>query len=181
MQSCAIESWQRLFRCSHHKKNPKFCQWNLRKSVARIFGQWKSGCTKITSKTAMIVLIILMGCTTVSNHCLKRAVRKFMCSFIQDHPRVWNNVYWHLLLGKVASISFQVGVAALFYIPRAIWLVMEGGLMKFLTRGVSGKVVEDAARKRETLVKTFQGKYFHFSFVGVVASNPISLKDAWFL
>jgi hypothetical protein len=29
--------------------------------------------------------------------------------------------------------------------------------MKFLTRGVSGKVVEDAARKRETLVKTFQG------------------------
>jgi hypothetical protein len=53
--------------------------------------------------------------------------------------------------------AFQVGVAALFYIPRAVWLVMEGGLMKFLTRGVSGKVVEDAARKRETLVKTFQG------------------------
>jgi hypothetical protein len=35
---------------------------------------------------------------------------------------------------------------------------MEGGLIKFLTRGVSGKVVEDAARKRETLVKTFQGE-----------------------
>jgi len=35
---------------------------------------------------------------------------------------------------------------------------MEGGLMKFLTRGVGGKVVEEAARKRETLVKTFQGK-----------------------
>ncbi len=67
---------------------------------------------------------------------------------------------------KVENISFsllhlviQVGVAALFYIPRAVWLIMEGGLMKFLTRGVSGKVVEDAARKREMLIKTFQGKW----------------------
>ena len=67
---------------------------------------------------------------------------------------------------KVENIFFlsssrrviQVGVAALFYIPRAVWLIMEGGLMKFLTRGVSGKVVEDAARKREMLIKTFQGK-----------------------
>ena len=49
-------------------------------------------------------------------------------------------------------------MAALFYIPRGVWLIMEGGLMKFLTRGASGRVVEDAARKREMLVKTFQGK-----------------------
>ena len=63
-----------------------------------------------------------------------------------------------MLLIYLHCLSFKVGVAALFYIPRAIWLVMEGGLMTFLTRGVSGKVVEDAARKRETLIKTFQGK-----------------------
>ena len=55
------------------------------------------------------------------------------------------------------NVFLEVGVAALFYIPRALWLIMEGGLMKFLTRGVSGRVVEDATRKREMLVKTFQG------------------------
>ena len=55
MQSCAIDLRQRLFRCSHRKKMSvklakklKICQWNLRKMVTRIFGQWKSGCTNDT-------------------------------------------------------------------------------------------------------------------------------------
>ena len=50
MPSCAIDSWQRLFRCSHRekflqnlRKNLNICQWNTWKSVARVFGHWKSG------------------------------------------------------------------------------------------------------------------------------------------
>ena len=58
MQSCAIDSRQRLFRCSRREKNcqwnlqknSKFCQWNLQKLVARIFGQWKLGAPSQMSK-----------------------------------------------------------------------------------------------------------------------------------
>jgi hypothetical protein len=44
----------------------------------------------------------------------------------------------------------------LFYAPRAIWLMAEGGLMKYLAKGTTTKIVEDAAEKRDKLVKTFQ-------------------------
>ena len=56
MPSCAIDSWQRLFRCSHCEKkilsvklDKKFenLSVKLTKTVARIFRQWKSGCTNI--------------------------------------------------------------------------------------------------------------------------------------
>ncbi len=50
---------------------------------------------------------------------------------------------------------FLVVSAVCFYIPRAIWLMMEGGLMKFLAKGTTTKIVEDADEKRENLIKTF--------------------------
>ena len=34
--------------------------------------------------------------------------------------------------------------------------MMEGGLMKFLARGATDKIIEDADNKREMLLKTFQ-------------------------
>ena len=52
--------------------------------------------------------------------------------------------------------SFQVVSALLFYLPRACWLMMEGGLMKFLAKGATDKIIEDADAKRDSLLKTFQ-------------------------
>ena len=51
---------------------------------------------------------------------------------------------------------FLVVCAILFYTPRAIWLMAEGGLMKYLAKGATTKIVEDANKKREALLKTFQ-------------------------
>ena len=51
---------------------------------------------------------------------------------------------------------FLVVCAILFYTPRAIWLMAEGGLMKYLAKGATTKIVEDADKKREALLKTFQ-------------------------
>ena len=51
---------------------------------------------------------------------------------------------------------FLVAQAGLFYGPRYVWLMLEGGLMKFLARGVREKIVEDPVQKRDTLLKTFQ-------------------------
>ena len=66
-----------------------------------------------------------------------------------DGTTLYNSYYQWVSL-------FLVVCAVLFYIPRAIWLMAEGGLMKFLSRGTTSKIVEDAGKKREELVKTFQ-------------------------
>ena len=52
--------------------------------------------------------------------------------------------------------------ACLFYIPRVVWLSLEGGLMKFLVKNARGKIIEDAETKRDNLVLTF--KVNHLSF-----------------
>ena len=46
--------------------------------------------------------------------------------------------------------------ALLFYLPRMIWLSLEGGLMKFLVRNARGKIIEDAEEKRDALIVTFK-------------------------
>ena len=53
-----------------------------------------------------------------------------------------------------------VGQALLFYLPRALWLSLEGGLMKHLAKDVTGKVVENASEKCEELINTFN-KHLH--------------------
>ena len=45
---------------------------------------------------------------------------------------------------------------------RALWLMLEGGLMKFLAKGATEKIVEDADEKREALIKTFQVTFPYF-------------------
>ena len=42
------------------------------------------------------------------------------------------------------------GQAILFYIPRCIWLGMEGGMMEFLVTGCTGRVVERAGEKQRS-------------------------------
>ena len=42
------------------------------------------------------------------------------------------------------------GQAILFYIPRCIWLGMEGGMMEFLVTGCTGRVVESAGEKQRS-------------------------------
>ena len=37
--------------------------------------------------------------------------------------------------------------------PRMMWLMKEGGLMKFLAEGAMGRIVEDKEEKRDKLVK----------------------------
>ena len=83
-----------------------------------------------------------------------------------------------------------VGQALLFYLPRTLWLSLEGGLMKHLAKDASGKVVEDAEKKRDELILTFNrhlhnkyDKYFN-SFVGCellnlgIAIFQVTSKDA---
>ena len=70
-----------------------------------------------------------------------------------------------------------VGQAILFFLPRALWLSLEGGLMKHLAKDASGKVVEDAEKKRDELVMTFNkhlhNKYDRYftSFIGCELLN----------
>ena len=66
-----------------------------------------------------------------------------------DGTTLYNSYYQWVSL-------FLVVCAVLFYTPRAIWLMAEGGLMKFLSKGTTTKIVEDADKKRGDLVKTFQ-------------------------
>ena len=46
--------------------------------------------------------------------------------------------------------------ALLFCLPRFLWLMMEGGLMSFLTKGTTGKIVEHPREKREVLLDAFR-------------------------
>ena len=51
---------------------------------------------------------------------------------------------------------YLVFLALLFYLPRLIWLMMEGGLMKFFGKGTTHRNIEDHEEKRDVLVT-----YFH--------------------
>ena len=50
-----------------------------------------------------------------------------------DGTTLYNSYYQWIAIFLVMS-------ALLFYIPRALWLMFEGGLMKFLSKGATGKV-----------------------------------------
>ena len=48
---------------------------------------------------------------------------------------------------------YLIFLGILFYLPRCIWLIMEGGLMKFFGKGTTTRFVEDPEEKRDKLVK----------------------------
>ena len=50
-----------------------------------------------------------------------------------DGSNLYNSYYQWVALFLVAS-------ALLFYVPRALWLTFEGGLMSFLSKGATKKV-----------------------------------------
>lgn len=48
---------------------------------------------------------------------------------------------------------FLISLAVFFYLPRLLWLVMEGGLMKFFGKGTTTRIIEDPEEKRDKLVE----------------------------
>ena len=50
---------------------------------------------------------------------------------------------------------YLVFLAILFYLPRMLWLIMEGGLMKFFGKGTTVRDIVDQDEKRDMLVKFF--------------------------
>jgi len=51
---------------------------------------------------------------------------------------------------------FLIGLAILFYLPRVLWLMLEGGLMKFFGKGTTTRFIEDQDEKRDKLVEFFR-------------------------
>jgi len=80
-----------------------------------------------------------------------------------------------------------VGQACLFYVPRAIWLSLEGGLMKHLAKDKQSKIVEDAEEKCDCLLDTFnqqlRNKYdrYFYGFLGCEILNIVIVVSQMFL
>eukprot|EP00092_Neocalanus_flemingeri_P020605 GFUD01022326.1.p1 GENE.GFUD01022326.1~~GFUD01022326.1.p1 ORF type:complete len:425 (-),score=107.53 GFUD01022326.1:32-1306(-) len=65
-----------------------------------------------------------------------------------DSTSLYNTYYqWVSIFLMVQGI--------LFYLPRCIWLSMEGGLMSFLVKGHQGREVEDQDEKQKTLLDKY--------------------------
>ena len=76
-----------------------------------------------------------------------------------------------------------VSQALVFYLPRALWVSLEGGLMKHLAKDAGGKVVEDAEKKKDDLLATFNkhlhnkyDRYFQ-TFIGCEILNLVILAS----
>jgi len=80
----------------------------------------------------------------------------------QSNNPMYNSYYQWVSL-------FLIFQAFLFYFPRIIWLMSEGGLMKFLGKGTTGKIIEDTEEKMERLLTTFrdnlQNKYNRYAAI----------------
>ena len=81
-----------------------------------------------------------------------------------DSGSLFNSYYQWVSIYLVLS-------ALVFYTPRAVWLCLEGGLMKFLAQGANEKIVENASEKRESLIKLFQAQM----------RNKYNVYAFWFL
>ena len=65
------------------------------------------------------------------------------------NPRIGNiyNSYYQWVPIYLFTLSIM------FYIPRMIWLGMEGGLMKFFGKGTTTRFIENQDEKRDNLVE----------------------------
>jgi hypothetical protein len=53
---------------------------------------------------------------------------------------------------------FLIFLAVAFYLPRMLWLMMEGGLMKFFGKGTTTRIIEDPEEKRDKLIEVREGE-----------------------
>jgi hypothetical protein len=53
---------------------------------------------------------------------------------------------------------FLIFLAVAFYLPRMLWLMMEGGLMKFFGKGTTTRILEDPEEKRDKLIEVREGE-----------------------
>ena len=75
---------------------------------------------------------------------------------VADHTNLYNSYY------QWVSV-FLMTQALLFYIPRCLWLSMEGGLMHFLVSGCQGRTIEDSQEKQYKLLVHFE-EHVHNKF-----------------
>ena len=52
---------------------------------------------------------------------------------------------------------FLMFLAVFFYLPRMMWMLMEGGLMKFFGKGTTTRLIEEPEEKRDRLVRYVNG------------------------
>jgi len=82
---------------------------------------------------------------------------------------------------------YLVFLAILFYLPRMLWLVMEGGLMKFFGKGTTVRDIVDQDDKRDILVKFFlqniKNKYnvYFYGFILCEFLNVLVATSVLFL
>jgi len=73
---------------------------------------------------------------------------------------------------------YLIFMAVVFYLPRGIWLMMEGGLMKFFGKGTTTRLIEDPEEKREKLIKFFKDNIhnkYNIYYVGFVICEFLNL------
>ena len=70
---------------------------------------------------------------------------------------IYNSYY------QLVQIYFVI-LAILFYLPRFVWISMEGGLMKFFAKGTTTRFIEDSQEKLDKLVEVI----FHLSLSRVL-------------
>lgn len=69
------------------------------------------------------------------------------------------DAYGNSIEGPIYNSYYQwvsiylIFLAVLFYMPRCMWLMMEGGLMKLFCKGTTTRFIEDPEEKRDKLVK----------------------------
>lgn len=82
---------------------------------------------------------------------------------------------------------FLMFLAVLFYLPRMLWMVMEGGLMKFFGKGTTTRLIEEPEEKRDRLVRFFSdnihNKYniYYYGFIFCETLNIFIVVVVYFL
>lgn len=67
----------------------------------------------------------------------------------EEQQTVYNSYYQWVPLYLLIS-------AVVFHVPRVVWLKFEGGLMKFFSRGTTGRQIENVEEKKEKLIFYFK-------------------------